>query len=180
MKKYLLLSFIIHLTAFFIIASMDKTYLSHSKKFGNGGTEKITILPKKQNVEIDLIPAAKIKSNDALVPMPKKLIKVSKSQDGYWGIGVYSSALDDVMVMYEGKTYVGTKLMEPIKGNPASKVGLEAGDVIFLIDNLPISDKNDLKGDGPRKMLLHIKRGNSIFTIQIEREWIETKPSSNP
>jgi hypothetical protein len=139
------------------------------KKNGKDG-DNLEILPKIIEVTMVERPAPEKGSQ----PKPPKDAR-PRSKTGYWGIGVYQGGLfASEMVNYHGIMYFGWKIVTAVPGNPAARAGLQTGDIVFLVDNMPLSVKNDVKGDGPRAMILTVKRGNYYFELPIERGWIET------
>ena len=189
--RYILLSILIHSLILLQLAPIKgcggdgESRQKSSQNGGNDGKEKekhekksgdnLEIMPKVIEVSMVERPAPAKGSQ----PKPPKQAR-PKSKTGYWGIGVYQAGLfDNEMVSYHGMIYFGLKVLSAVPGNPAARSGIQAGDIIFLIDNLPLSVKNEVKGDGPRAMILTIKRGNTYFELPIERGWIETDVKGN-
>jgi C-terminal processing protease CtpA/Prc len=80
----------------------------------------------------------------------------------YWGIGISSN-----YIPYNGT--LSCEIEYIYSGYSAESAGLQIGDIIYLINGAPIGDNNDIKGDGPRKMLLTVSRKNVIIYINIDR-----------
>lgn len=191
--RYLLLSIFIHALLFLQLAPIKgcsggdgesrqkssqngakdagKDEKQHDKKSG----DTMEIMPKVIEVSMVERPVTEKGSQ----PKPKKTAR-PKSKTGYWGIGVYQSGIfDSEMVTFHGSVYFGFKILSAVPGNPAALAGLQAGDVIFLVDNMAMTVKNEVKGDGPRAMILTVKRGNQYFEVAIDRGWIETDVKGN-
>ena len=84
-----------------------------------------------------------------------------KSRGFYWGLGFDPTYVDvrsnEVKVKKIDETYCGFDS------------GLRNGDIIEAIDAQPISHINDIRGDGPRKMILNVIRNDKRMLIQTER-----------
>lgn len=170
--KYLKISLAIHLLAILPLISLPEGCSSGKK----GGGEDGEILPKFDKIEVSIISPEDGKGLPKIKPMPKE--KKKKADGGFWGIGIYMSLEYRPVVFYKGEMYAGLMVSGAISGNPGQKAGLKRGDVIFMVDNMPLSDKNDIKGDGPRSMTLHVQRDGQVLIVPIERAWIETKKRS--
>jgi len=187
--KYLLTSLTIH---FLLLANLAGLFQCSGGVPGKAhpdgkpaGQEKVTQQHQddfkkivEKNVEVTLVDAPPPDKKGIFKREQKKETKHSK--DGYWGIGVYQSGfVGGEVVFYNGLTYWGDRVSAAVKGNPAERAGIQTGDLIFMIDNQPLSVKNQVRGDGPRSMVLMIKRGNSFIEVSIERAWIETYGKSH-
>lgn len=91
-------------------------------------------------------------------------IKPIGDQDGeenknfYWGLGISVYDFGDVKFI--------TDVSDGYNGELS---GLKKGDEIIALNNLPLSEKNDIKGDSPAKLKLTIRRNNVIIIIYTER-----------
>ena len=190
--RYILLSVLLHSLVFLYFIPIgcgggkgkaaQKSEASKEKgeksKPGAKHEDAMEIVPKIIEVSLVERPApSKEKGPQKPKPQPKPK---HNSKDGYWGIGIYTSPFADQIVIYDGQIYSGMIVRGAIAGNPAAVAGIQRDDIIFMVDNMPISDKNEVKGSGPRAMILHVKRGESIFTVPIERGWIETRKGNSP
>lgn len=119
-------------------------------------------VPQKPDEPIPMV--VSLSGESAHKIAPKSISPVTKkATDGYWGVGLYSRDTPDAIIV--------TDVME---GWAAARAGLMAGDEIISIDDQPLSVSNWLRGDGPRRMLLQVRRSKQVFYVDIEREWIET------
>lgn len=185
--KYITISVLLHaaVLALMVLGGGESSNSGSGKnKNGKGGSNGDVgeILPKYQKVEITVIDKAE---KPVRIPKPKKVVKKKvdkkkRGKDGYWGIGIYCSIFNDAVVLYNGRIYQGIRVANPIEGNPAANNGLQRDDIIFMVDNMPISDTNEVKGDGPKSMILAVKRGERVFFLHIERDWIETQKRNSP
>lgn len=92
----------------------------------------------------------------------------------YGGIGAYLSE-------YKGSTYIAS----PIKGSPADRAGIRAGDQIVRVDTIDVSRKGSnyvtsiLRGSPSTSVDLVMKRpytADSIYTVTLTREVLQ-RPS---
>ena len=93
-----------------------------------------------------------------------KIIK--KKKDFYWGIGISPDYEFRDMFGAEVFGYVVGKVYE---GYCAYDAGVQVGDFIYLIDGQAMTEKNDIRGDGPRRMLLTIIRKNVTINLTVDR-----------
>lgn len=92
----------------------------------------------------------------------------------YVGIGIYMSVYKD------SKEIV---VLAPIKNSPAEKAGLQTGDIITKVDDIPYEGTTGLeeasakiKGEAGTKVNLEIKRGEQILNFDITREKVTINP----
>jgi len=109
---------------------------------------------------------------DGVEPTKTKKVKKKKAEHGYWGLGMYTN--NDMSFTLNGIQYFGSLIVTLPPDYPAYNAGLLVNDIIFAIDNLPITDQNDIKGDGPKTMTLSIYRNGQVIYITTQREWIAT------
>lgn len=152
MKKYFLLSLLLHLSLVLAISfKMQQEEKQQQTEQGQEGSESDK---KGQDVGIEIIEISDTVNTE---DQKKKELK-----NFYWGIGITSSHT------FSGPSeYV--EVVDVASGYSAESAGLQRGDIIMEIDGLPISNINDIRGDKPRKMLLTINRKGVIVRIQIER-----------
>ncbi|NLY86268.1 MAG: S41 family peptidase [Tissierellia bacterium] len=87
------------------------------------------------------------------------------------GVGMYIEDRDG---------YVG--VVAPIKGQPAEKAGIKAGDLIISVDDIDIKDmgvdkvSSMIKGPAGTTVKLKVKRGERILTFKITRKIVEINP----
>ncbi|MFN4223481.1 MAG: S41 family peptidase [Fervidobacterium nodosum] len=74
------------------------------------------------------------------------------------------------------------KIISPMYGTPAWRVGLQAGDLIIGIDDQPVSEMeymeaiNKMRGKPGTEVKLTIKRDKEIFEVKVVREIIQIIP----
>jgi C-terminal processing protease CtpA/Prc len=167
----LLLSLVLHANVYML---MDYTAKNKDiKKYDDNS--------KKESVSVDIIVPknSSDKGNNkkkAEIILSKTTTKSHKTKqkfkDGFWGIGVEIWNFEKKPVMYNGKIIYGEEITQVFDDYPAARVGLKSGDVILLVDGED-ANINQVKGDGPKIMILTICRNGKIFNIQIERELIK-------
>ena len=87
------------------------------------------------------------------------------------GVGLYIEDMDG---------YVN--VVAPIKGQPAEKAGIKAGDLIIAVDDIDIKDmgvnkvSSMIKGPVGTKVKLTIKRGEETLDFELTRATIEINP----
>lgn len=85
----------------------------------------------------------------------------------YWGVGIYSMRYLDTI---PGFGYIAvTEITGIVSGYSADSSGLQVNDIIVLINGEPESPGNDLRGDGPKTLILTIRRKGQTIIIKTER-----------
>lgn len=130
----------------------------------NGGNSKIK--SQEQNLhgatEIEII----IPKKDPT----KGISDAKKKKNGYWGIGI------EMEMFYSSATYPGSEKISLVSpGWPADRAGLVPGDVILEANGLAPGVIDVIRGDGPGHIVLRVMRGQNIFDIQLDREFIEIR-----
>jgi hypothetical protein len=149
MKKYILISLVLH--SLILIINLTNNLTTKSKQL-QIATEKKEGKGTSYNQIIDLV-----ESNSKSNISNKKVLK-----DFYWGIGINTD------FQYRNN-YFGYIVSQIHNGYSADTQGLKLNDYIYLIDSMPITDINDIRGYSPRKMILTIIRNGVNMTISISR-----------
>lgn len=102
---------------------------------------------KNETADVTFIERERIKPVDLNGKSDEKIGKY------YWGIGISSRSIFDVATGSYKRI-----VTEIASGYNAERDGLNLNDVIIMVDNMLITDDNDVRGDGPRKMILTISR----------------------
>lgn len=119
---------------------------------------------KKEKIEVTLEDKGPKGAN-----LPRNVIQMGigdkkndKPKDYYWGIGIsYDWRTEANEPMRVGYIY---------QGYSADLAGLESGDIILAVDGRPPNNgDNDIKGNGPKMLVLTIKRGDRIFDVNVPR-----------
>lgn len=140
MKKFLFTSLILHLLPiFFLLPKIDTRPIPEKTQVGS------------ELVEIE-IPVEK-EEGDGEAPQRKF----------YWGIGIMTT---DVYHLEYGFII---KVVNVYKGYSAMDAGLLVDDLIVLVDGKPITQNNDIKGDGPHSLSLTILRKDDMIKINLSR-----------
>lgn len=140
------------------------------------------ILPKV--VDITLVEQVTHKKDPSIKEKRRSSKKRPHSKFGYYGVGISLDIFGSMGVDYNGQHYFGIRVGQVSKGNPADEVGLQVGDLIFLINgiqynpNSGIESDADIMGKGPKDLVLGISRGGHIMFINVRRDWIETSGGS--
>ncbi len=74
----------------------------------------------------------------------------------YWGIGIEGIRKED-----------GYKIYSVASGYCAKSSGIKPGDIILLVNGIP--DYDSIRGDGPKTLLLTIKRESVTLSISVNR-----------
>lgn len=86
------------------------------------------------------------------------------------GIGIY---------MVKNTQYDKIQVLSTIKGSPAEKVGIKAGDLILTVDGVEYSAddmttaSNNIKGEEGTKVTVEISRGEETLKFEITREKVK-------
>lgn len=98
--------------------------------------------------------------------------------------GLYGSLLGNFsgigMYIEDKDGYIS--VVSPIKGQPAEKAGIKAGDLIISVDDIDIKDmgvnkvSSMIKGPVGTTVKLKVKRGEEILTFEVTRKIIEISP----
>ena len=89
------------------------------------------------------------------------------------GIGIY-------MVKNTEKDLV--QVLSPIRGSPAEKAGIKAGDLITKVNGVSYTADqmsemaNTIKGEEGSKVTIEVLRGEQILTFEVTREKVNTNP----
>ncbi len=137
--KHLIMSAVLHTLPLLLFIKIDK--------------------PKEEALVVSLVEYVETGNNDSRRTVSKN--GDIKSNEYYWGIGIYSETKDNC-------EYV----IEVYDGYPAQRAGVLAGDVICHIDDVAMIGDNLLRGNRPRTMTITIIRDNKYFDIKISREQI--------
>lgn len=151
MKRYYLASLFLHVL-FFVTATLhhipEKKQEPVEVTLGESGNDKKgTDRPGQSNV---IIPLAGIGEASA------------ELHNFYWGIGISS-------VEYYKDNMPVIEINEVALGYSAYDAGLQVGDIIVNIDGHSISEGNDIRGDGPKRLSLTIIRKWVTLLINLER-----------
>lgn len=92
--------------------------------------------------------------------------KIKKKKEFYWGVGI--SPTFEFKDIFGVRTF-GYGVQQIYEGYSAYESTMQVGDFIYLIDGLPITDGNDIRGDGPRKMLLTVLRDGVSINLEVDR-----------
>jgi len=88
-----------------------------------------------------------------------------RTQGTYSGVGITIGVKDQRVV-----------IISPMKGTPAEKAGIKAGDVILRVDGTPISTSDEaaslIRGPAGTKVTLTIYREGKTFDVTLERQEI--------
>lgn len=86
----------------------------------------------------------------------------------YYGLGI---TCDEYLLNIPDYGMTPTLLIRTVhSGYSAESSGLQAGDVIYLVNGQPVGDGNDVKGDEPKDLALTIlKKDGRIIVINIKR-----------
>jgi carboxyl-terminal processing protease len=105
---------------------------------------------------------------------PSQMTEQQIEMEGqYGGLGIE--------VTYDSENKA-VKVVSPMYGTPAWRVGLQPGDLIIGIDDQPVSEMeymeavNKMRGKPGTSVKLTIKRGNEIIEVTIVREIIQIIP----
>lgn len=86
------------------------------------------------------------------------------------GIGIY---------MVKNTEYNRIQVLSTIKGSPAEKVGIQAGDLILKVDNVEYNANemttasNNIKGEEGTKVVVEVLRNNQTLKYEITREKVK-------
>lgn len=160
-KLYILLSLLIHLSIVYYILAKS-------------------IPEKPKPIEISIIEQ---KPEPINKPEEKKLQPVKRdfirrgphgktTKYGYYGMGIHISTAYDEPVEVGGRVHFGWRIEEIAEDSPAENYGLQKGDIIVLIDDEDVSKYGDFNKNKQKKLNLLIKRGYSIFKLELETDWI--------
>ncbi|NLV89850.1 MAG: S41 family peptidase [Tissierellia bacterium] len=95
----------------------------------------------------------------------------SSISGNFTGVGMYIEDKDGYI-----------NVVSPMKGQPAEKAGIKAGDLIIGVDDVDIKDmgvnkvSSMIKGPAETKVKLTVKRGEETLTFELVRKFIEINP----
>ena len=81
-----------------------------------------------------------------------------KSENFYWGLGITCTLVSN-----------GCYISGITEGYAAMDSGLQVGDIIYLINGLPLSDDNEIRGNTPKKLYLTFSRKGITMNLVVER-----------
>lgn len=111
----------------------------------------------------------KQESNYNIIPKSDLGKNTIKSDKGYYGIGI--GTLDYAI---NGRFMV--EITSVAYGYPADLAGLQIGDKIIEVDEVPIVDGNEIRSTGPTPLTLKvIKNDGTVIFIRLTREFIRTE-----
>jgi carboxyl-terminal processing protease len=86
-------------------------------------------------------------------------------EDSMVGIGIRHSGMSGGPITID----------QIIKGGPAEKAGLRAGDIIQAVDGAPLGNVAMLRGEEGSKIVLEVKRGEDVFNLEVTRAKFSTR-----
>ncbi len=129
--------------------------------------------PKPEVVTVELVENTGDSEKDNQGKSDKRIVELGDSnsdetpKEWYWGIGIYSMRYLDTI---PGYGYIAvTEITEIVSGYSADSSGLQVNDIIVLINGQPESPGNDLRGEGPKTLILTIRRKGQTVIIRVER-----------
>lgn len=150
MKKYYGISILIHsIPLVFILLSIIFKPIEKEK-------EK----QKQEQTLIEFNPVVIEQSQE------KSTEPIKEHKNFYWGLG-FVQDLNFVKV-YGLPTY-GYTVTQVYSGYCGETAGLSVGDYIYLVNGAVVSDGNDIRGDGPKKLILTILRNGGTVLLTIDR-----------
>lgn len=111
-------------------------------------------------------PKPKVTAVDLQEHQPPQYIKIKElgtagdskeNSKFYWGLGITTREMNS-----------GDLITEVNSGYNGEAAGLMVGDFIIHVNGKP-KNQNEIRGNGPAKLVLTILRNNSIITINTER-----------
>jgi hypothetical protein len=87
----------------------------------------------------------------------------------YWGVGIGSNHYFWDKIPGQNKALPVIEISEVFVGYCAEAAGLQRGDLIYLINDEPIVDGNDIRGEGPGTLKLTFIRNSAKMVITIDR-----------
>ena len=93
-----------------------------------------------------------------------------EGKDFYWGIGITTMY---TYMTIKGKVFYGIYIQKAHEGYSAWYADLRKGDFIFMVDSEIITQKEVIKGDKPKKLLLTIYRSSDNIVINKEVERVK-------
>lgn len=174
LSRFVIVSIILH-ALFLLGVATSNSGNSKEKGTNNGSGRAIdhgNMLNKRVEVEIRIPTKAQLA---VVKKIPKrKTKKEKKSNAGYYGIGVQVSAYE-THTIYRGVMYSSAEIVRISAGNPADLSGLRPGDMIFMVDGKEWDTAERMIGKDRTVVQVGIKRGEDIFFVNIQRDWIETR-----
>lgn len=159
MKRYFVLSFIVHILPLIVILLVKPMTITDQQTQQEQQAQNKNKGEQNQRVEIEVIEQVPTLGAEE----PKKELKKF-----YWGIGI---AVDHTYMNMDGYvTPVPVTIVEKVyAGYCAESAGILPGDKIVLVNNQYITGENDIIGNGPREMVLTIVRNDRIIQVPINR-----------
>ncbi|KAA0259225.1 DegQ family serine endoprotease [Deferribacter autotrophicus] len=142
---------------------------------GNSGGPLVNMKGEVVGINTAIIPSGQGLGFAIPVNMLKELLpklKAGKVKRGWLGVTV--QPLDDKLAKSFGlKKPEGALIADVIKGDPADKAGLKAGDIVIAIDDKPVKDSRDLvmeigKRNPGEKVTLTVIRDGKVKKIEVE------------
>lgn len=129
-----------------------------------------------------------VEEDDLIITAIKAMLKSLDPYSDYYTKEEADSLYDSISGNFSGiGLYIEAKdgyisVVSPIKGQPAEKAGVKAGDIIISVDDIDIKDmgvekvSSMIKGPEGTTVKLTIKRGEETLTFKITRKLIEINP----
>ena len=148
MKKYLLISLLLHSAIFLKFISNNDNLQDQNRQEGNSKTS--------DDSTYDIIPLSSGGKGDR-----KKI-----NNCYYYGIGI---RVDQIFTAFNGEVLLSYRIKEVVSGYSADSAGLQSGDVIIKINQKKIDSLNDIIGVKEGHMTLTVMRGSSMLILNLKR-----------
>jgi hypothetical protein len=156
MKRYFLLSALLHCFVFTISFNASQKQEERNQGPGDGDKEGSTSnKPGTTGTDFDII---EISAGEG---------KLIKDESFYWGLGFTASRYSEEY--HNGLLLPIAEVGHVASGYCGEEAGLKDGDIVYLINGNPISYDNDFTGDGPKKLVLTIYRNGGTVILTVER-----------